>query len=53
MFENSILLEILGNEVFAKLLDSNKCKVGTKCGETMSRITAKSMQIMNFILELN
>ena len=53
MFENSILLEILGNEVFAKLLDSNKCKVNTKCGETMSRITAKSMQIMSFILELN
>ena len=53
MLENSILLEILGTEVFAKLIDSNKCKVGTKCGETMSRITAKSMQIMNFILELN
>ena len=49
-----LLLEIYGNEDFAKLINSNKCQVGasTKCGAVMSRITAKSLQIIEFIPDL-
>ena len=49
-----LLLEIYGNEDFAKLINSNKCQVraGTKCGAAMSRIAAKSIQIMGFIPDL-
>ena len=51
---NPLLLEIYSNEEFAKLVNSSKCQVGagTKCGATMSRIAAKSTQIIGFIADL-
>ena len=54
LLENPLLLEIYGNEEFAKLANSSKCQVGasTKCGAVMSRITAKSLQIIEFIPDL-
>ena len=40
----------MGNEEYAKLIDSDKCKIGTKCGATISRISGKYLQIMEFHL---
>ena len=50
---NQLLLEIYGNEEFAKLVNSSKCQVGagTKCGATTARITAKSIQLFYLLFE--
>ena len=53
MTDNPILLEILGNEDFAKLLSSRKCQVGTKCGATNARILAKTFQASLLVMELD
>ncbi len=53
VLENPLLTEILGNADFAKLSTSSKCEIGTKCGATSARIAAKSLQIMNLVLELD
>ena len=51
LIKNQLLLEIYGNETFAKLIESKKCSVGTKCGATIARITAKSIQLLNLVFE--
>ncbi len=48
--ENPYMLEILGNVDFAKLLTSNKCQMGTKCGATMARFTAKMFQLESLVM---
>ena len=50
IMENPIL-EILGNQSFAKLLMSRHCFVGTKCGATNARILSKTNKIASFVLE--
>ena len=46
------MLEILGNESFAKLTMSQKdCGIGTKCGATSARILSKTNKIAAFIME--
>ena len=47
----TFLIEIMGNEEYAKLIDSDKCKIGTQCGATISRISGKYLQIMEFHLK--
>ena len=51
--ENPIMLEILGNEDFAKLLSTSKCQVGTKCGATNYRILSKTFQLESLLMELD
>jgi hypothetical protein len=53
VLENPYMLEILGNADFAKLLTSNKCQTGTKCGATMARFTAKMFQLESLVMEMN
>ena len=53
MTENPMLLEILGNEDFAKLLSTSKCQVGTKCGATNARILSKTLQASSLVMELD
>ena len=43
----TLLIDVMGNENFAKLIDSNKCKIGTKCGATISRISGKWLKLMD------
>ena len=50
--KNQLLLEVYGNETFAKLIESKKCSVGTKCGATTARLTAKMMQVLYLFFEL-
>ena len=50
--KNQLLLEVYGNETFAKLIESKKCSVGTKCGATIARLTAKTLQIFYLFFEL-
>jgi hypothetical protein len=53
MIENPMMLEILGNEDFAKLLSTSKCQVGTKCGATNARILSKTLQASSLVMELD
>ena len=53
MTENPMLLEILGNEDFAKLLSTSKCQVGTKCGATNARILSKTLQASSLVMDLD
>jgi hypothetical protein len=53
MTENPMMLEILGNEDFAKLLSTSKCQVGTKCGATNARILSKTFQASSLVMELD
>jgi hypothetical protein len=53
MMDNPLLLEIFGNEGFAKLLSTSKCQVGTKCGATNARILAKTLQASSLVMELD
>ena len=53
MTENPMMLEILGNEDFAKLLSTSKCQVGTKCGATNARILSKTLQASSLVMELD
>ena len=51
IMENPIL-EILGNQSFAKLLMSpNHWGVGTKCGATNARILSKTNKIASFVMQ--
>jgi len=50
--KNQLLLEVYGNETFAKLIESKKCSVGTKCGSTIARLTAKMLQVFYLFFEL-
>ena len=52
VMENPLMLEVMGNENFAKLSMSPKdCGIGTKCGATSARILSKVNQVAAFILE--
>ena len=52
IMENPLMLEVMGNENFAKLSMSPKhCGVGTKCGATSARILSKINRVTAFILE--
>ena len=42
----TFLIDIIGNQDYAKLLDSSKCDLGSKCGATISRISGKYLKIM-------
>ena len=53
MTDNPLLLEIFGNEDFAKLLSTSKCQIGTKCGATNARILAKTLQASSLVMELD
>ena len=53
MTDNPLLLEIFGNENFAKLLSTSKCQVGNKCGATNARILAKTLQASSLVMELD
>ena len=53
MTDNPFLLEIFGNENFAKLLSTSKCQIGTKCGSTNARILAKTLQASSLVMELD
>ena len=53
MIENPMMLEILGNEDFAKLLSTSKCQVGTKCGATNARLLSKTLQASSLVMELD
>ena len=46
----TFLIEVLGNEEYAKHMNSDKCKIGTKCGATISRISGKFLQFMELNL---
>lgn len=49
LIENPIL-EILGNENFGKLLSSDVCEIGTKCGATNARILSKTLKVSSLVL---
>ncbi len=46
----TFLIEIMGNEEYAKHIDSDRCEIGTKCGAAISRISGKYLQIMELNL---
>jgi hypothetical protein len=46
MIQNPIQIELMGNEHFARLLDSYLCKSGTKCGASMQRVVGKTLQVL-------
>ena len=52
VIQNPIQIELMGNEHFAKLMDSYKCKSGTKCGASIARVFGKSIQVSILSLEL-
>ena len=47
----TFLIDIIGNQDYAKLLDSSKCDLGSKCGATISRISGKYLKIMGSNLD--
>ena len=47
----TFLIDIIGNEDYAKLLESSKCGLGSKCGATISRISGKYLKIMGSNLD--
>ena len=52
IMENPLMLEVMGNENFAKLSMSPKdCGIGTKCGATSARILSKINQVSAFLME--
>jgi hypothetical protein len=42
---NPIQIELEGNEHFARLMDTELCKSGTKCGASMSRVFQKLLAV--------
>ena len=48
---STFLIDIMGNEEYAKLLDSKKCDIGSRCAATISRISGKYLKIVNLNLD--
>ena len=48
---NPLQIELEGNEHFARLMDSELCKSGTKCGASYSRVIQKFLAVTLILSE--